>query len=333
MKCDDLNLDGDEGKNLIDGEPNNPSCGDQSFNVSVSNSFNILDSMEKDYNPTKSIDVAYVFITEKARKLLKIHVVNVGVSSSEDIKVKFHIFNVEWVSSSEVIKDLYRIVKIPYGVPNSDVIKVPCRFIPDGCTVRLPEVNEEPTLLPRDGEIGIYTVLFEQAGLKLPLDPMLCDVLRRCNMALCQLSPNGVGVVLGCAALNRLLGVNLTWREIFWCYSLCNNPGDHSLYYFRARVRAPDLVKCLTKSEKGYDEGLVVVGGAWDDGNIHKIKRYIHHHVGIVIGEGPVERAGVTLTGLLADLGVPSTSASFQDKGKRKTTEATSPALQGHRSH
>ncbi|KAM7492753.1 hypothetical protein LguiA_035674 [Lonicera macranthoides] len=26
MKCDDLNLDGDEGKNLIDGEPNNPSC-------------------------------------------------------------------------------------------------------------------------------------------------------------------------------------------------------------------------------------------------------------------------------------------------------------------
>ncbi|KAM7496554.1 hypothetical protein LguiA_020968 [Lonicera macranthoides] len=32
MKSDDLNLDGDEGKNLIDGEPNNPSCGDQSFN-------------------------------------------------------------------------------------------------------------------------------------------------------------------------------------------------------------------------------------------------------------------------------------------------------------
>ncbi|KAM7496553.1 hypothetical protein LguiA_020967 [Lonicera macranthoides] len=26
MKSDDLNLDGDEGKNLIDGEPNNPSC-------------------------------------------------------------------------------------------------------------------------------------------------------------------------------------------------------------------------------------------------------------------------------------------------------------------
>lgn len=35
------------------------------------------------------------------------------------------------------------------------------RFVPDECTVRLPEVNEEPTINPRDGEIGIYTVLFE----------------------------------------------------------------------------------------------------------------------------------------------------------------------------
>ncbi|KAM7520517.1 hypothetical protein LguiB_019479 [Lonicera macranthoides] len=121
------------------------------------------------------------------------------------------------------------------------------RFIPDGCMVRLPKVNEEPTIDPRDREIGIYPVLFKQAGLKLPLDPLLCDVLRRCNMALCQLSPNGVRVVLSCAALNRLLGVNLTWREIFWCYSLCNNLGDHFRYYFQARVRAPNLVKCLKK--------------------------------------------------------------------------------------
>lgn len=35
------------------------------------------------------------------------------------------------------------------------------RFIPDGCTVRLPEMNEEPTIDPREGEIGIYTILFE----------------------------------------------------------------------------------------------------------------------------------------------------------------------------
>lgn len=67
------------------------------------------------------------------------------------------------------------------------------RFVPDGCIVRLPEVNKKPTIDPRDGEIGIYTVLFKQAGLRPPLNRILYEVLRQCNMALCQLSPNGRG--------------------------------------------------------------------------------------------------------------------------------------------
>ncbi|KAM7482111.1 hypothetical protein LguiB_006694 [Lonicera macranthoides] len=113
MKCADLNLDVDERKNLIDGEPNNPSCGDQSFNVSVSNSFNILDYMENDYNPTKSIDVAHVFIIEKfhmvnveciqAQKLLKIGMVNAKCVQARKL-LKFHMVNVKCVPSSEAIK-------------------------------------------------------------------------------------------------------------------------------------------------------------------------------------------------------------------------------------
>ena len=154
------------------------------------------------------------------------------------------------------------------------------RYIPANCTVRLPEGDEDPTINPRDGEIGIYTVFFEQAGLRLPLDPLLCDVLRYCSMSLCQLSPNGIRLVLGCSALNRMLGVTLTHREIFWCYSLCHCPQDSKRFYFRARTGTPDLVKCLTKSEKGYHGGMVVVGGAWDDGNIHRIRRRFYDHVG-----------------------------------------------------
>lgn len=38
-------------------------------------------------------------------------------------------------------------------------------------------------------------------------------------------------------------------------------PKDSSRYYFRA----PDLVKCLTKSEKGYHECMVIIEGTWDD--------------------------------------------------------------------
>ena len=154
------------------------------------------------------------------------------------------------------------------------------RYISDKCTMRLPVGKEEPTINPKDGEIGIYTVLFEQAGLRLPLDHLLCEVLRRYNMALCQLSPNGVRVVLGWSVLKKLLGINLTYREIFWCYSLCHYPQDKSRYYFRARIDAPGLVKCLTKSEKGYYEGIVTVGGAWEDGDICKIRRRMQDNVG-----------------------------------------------------
>lgn len=120
--------------------------------------------------------------------------------------------------------------------------------------------------------------------LKLPLDNHLCDVLNLCNMALCQLSSNGIRVVLGHSTLNKLLGVNLTWNEIFWCYAPCRCPKDSSWYYFRARIGALDLVKGLTKSEKWYYEGMMIIGNSWDDRNIVKIKKLMSNKVGRFLG-------------------------------------------------
>ena len=40
------------------------------------------------------------------------------------------------------------------------------------------------------------------------------------------------------------------------------------------------MVKYLTKFEKGYHEGIVIVGGAWEDRDIHKIKRRMYGNVG-----------------------------------------------------
>lgn len=50
------------------------------------------------------------------------------------------------------------------------------QFIPNDYEARLPEGNEKPTIDPRDGEIGIYTVVFEQAGVRLLLNTLLCEV-------------------------------------------------------------------------------------------------------------------------------------------------------------
>lgn len=86
------------------------------------------------------------------------------------------------------------------------LIDFTCQFIPDGCTIRVPEERANPTILPKDEEITIYTMLFEQARLKLPLDPLLCDVLTAINMSLCQMSRNGVRIVPGFFSLNKMMG-------------------------------------------------------------------------------------------------------------------------------
>lgn len=71
-------------------------------------------------------------------------------------------------------------------------------------------------------------------------------------MSLCQISLNGIIVVLGCTALNQRIGVRLTHMEILYCYSVYHCPQDHVWYYFKARPGTPNLVKCLTRSKKGY---------------------------------------------------------------------------------
>ena len=44
----------------------------------------------------------------------------------------------------------------------------------------------------------------------------------------------------------------------------------------------PDLIKCLTKSEKGYQGDMVIIGGKCD-GDIFQITRRMSIHVGMVL--------------------------------------------------
>ena len=104
-------------------------------------------------------------------------------------------------------------------------------------------------------------IAFIEGGMTLLTGRVTRDYLIAHRLCPHQCVPNLFRVLGSVDALNKQMGLNLTWHDVVWMYEchLLTNSG----YYLKSRSFVVRLVSCLLKSDKGMKDDFLIVSSEW----------------------------------------------------------------------
>ena len=124
--------------------------------------------------------------------------------------------------------------------------------------------EDEWHFLRQEGEVVIPMIAFIEGGVRILMGPVMWICLRFVRLTPTQCVPN-VFRILGCVdALNEKMGLQLTYHDVNWVYSLYYLKGKG--YYLKTRQPEVRLIQCLPESSKGQNKDFLIVYGEWHDG-------------------------------------------------------------------
>ena len=114
------------------------------------------------------------------------------------------------------------------------------------------------------GEVIIPMIAFIEGGITIPMGRIMRDYLRAHRIYPQQCAPNFFRVLGTINALDRHLGLGLTWYNVAHLYK--GHIEARAGFYLKSRSSVVKLISCLLKSNKGMKDDFFIVSGPWSDG-------------------------------------------------------------------
>ena len=110
----------------------------------------------------------------------------------------------------------------------------------------------------------IPMIAFIEGGMTIPMGRITRDYLRSHRLCPQKCAPNFFRILGAVDALDRHLGLELTWYDVVHLYEGNQQKGVGS--YLKSWSDTAKLILCLPKSNKGMKDDYLIVSGPWHDG-------------------------------------------------------------------
>ena len=114
------------------------------------------------------------------------------------------------------------------------------------------------------GEVVIPMIAFIEGGMTILMGRITRDYLRAHRFCPHQCALNFFRVLGSIDALDRHLGLGLTWYDVAYLYE--GHIESRVGFYLKSRSNVVKLISYLPKSNKGMKDDYLILSGPWSDG-------------------------------------------------------------------